>query len=78
MQRDSADNLDKKSELANKLYNDLSAKIDDVDASLQKETKKTRSDLEKISKDIKSTQTKLTENNLHGQKLYENRSHGNS
>ena len=59
--RPAAEDLDKKSELTNKLYNDLSAKIDDVDASLQKETKKTRSDLEKISKDIKSTQTKSDE-----------------
>ena len=59
--RPAAEDLDKKSELTNKLYNDLSSKIDDVDASLQKETKKTRSDLEKISKDIKSTQTKTDE-----------------
>ena len=56
--RPAAEDLDKKSELTNKLYNDLSAKIDDVDASLQKETKRTRGDLEKILKDLKSTQSK--------------------
>ena len=44
--------------MTNKLYNDLSAKIDDVDSSLQRETKKTRSDIEKVNKDIKSLQTK--------------------
>ena len=56
--RPAAEDLDKKSELTNKLYNDLSAKIDDVDGSLQKETKRTRGDLEKILKDLKSTQSK--------------------
>ena len=56
--RPAAEDLDKKSELTNKLYNDLSAKIDDVDASFQKETKRTRGDLDKILKDLKCTQSK--------------------
>ena len=56
--RPAAEDLDKKSELTNKLYNDLSAKIDDVDSSLQRETKRTRGELDKILKDLRSTQSK--------------------
>jgi len=56
--RPAAEELDKKSELSNKLYNDLSSKIDDVDANLKKEVKKTRSDIEKCTKDIKTVQSK--------------------
>ena len=56
--RPAAEDLDKKSELTNKLYNDLAAKIDDVDSSLQRETKRTRADLDKMLKDVRSTQSK--------------------
>jgi len=59
--RPAAEEIDKKSELSNKLYNDLSAKIDDVDNNQKKELKKTRSDIEKCSKDIKNIETKCDE-----------------
>jgi len=59
--RPAAEDIDKKSELSNKLYNDLSAKIDDVDVNLKKEVKKTRSDVEKCNKDIKNIQSKCDE-----------------
>ena len=39
----------------------MSAKIEDVDSSLQREVKRTRGDVEKITKDIKSVQTKIEE-----------------
>jgi len=59
--RPAAEDIDKKSELSNKLYNDLSAKIDDVDNNINKEVKKTRSDIEKCNKDIKNIQSKCDE-----------------
>jgi len=59
--RPAAEDIDKKSELSNKLYNDLSAKIDDVDVNLKKEVKKTRSDIEKCNKDMKNIQSKCDE-----------------
>ena len=62
--RPAAEELDKKSELTNKLYNDLSAKIDDVDSSREKETKSTRAQLDKILKDVKSTQSKCEDISL--------------
>ena len=39
----------------------MSAKIEDVDSSLQREVKRTRGDVEKITKDIKSVHTKIEE-----------------
>ena len=59
--RPAAEELDKKSELTNKLYNDLAAKIEDVDSNLQKEVKKTRGDAEKSNKDLARLQIGVDE-----------------
>jgi chromosome segregation ATPase len=61
--RPAADEVDKKSELSNKLYNDLAVKIEDVDSNLQKEVKKTRSEAEKSNKDLTRLQISVDEAN---------------
>ena len=50
--RPAAEDVDKKSELSNKLYNDLAMKIEDVDSNLEKEVKRSRSDSDKYNKDL--------------------------
>merc|ERR1719474_1844535 len=52
--RPAAEEIDKKSELTNKLYNELASKIDDVDDTLKKDIKKTKADLDKANIQIKS------------------------
>jgi len=52
---------DKKSELTNKLYNDLASKIEDLDGDVKKEVKKTKAELDKINMQVKSMETKLDE-----------------
>ena len=59
--RPAAEEVDKKSELTNKLYNDLATKIEDVDSNLQKEVKKTRGDAEKSNKDLARLQIGVDE-----------------
>ena len=59
--RPAAEEVDKQSELSNKLYNDLAAKIEDVDSHVQKEVKKTRSDSEKSNKDVARLQISVEE-----------------
>ena len=59
--RPAAEEVDKKSELTNKLYNDLATKIEDVDSNLQKEVKKTRGDGEKCNKDLARLQIGVDE-----------------
>merc|ERR1740131_284605 len=51
-----AEEMDKKSELTNKLYNELSGKIDEVDTNLKKDVIKLKSDFERVNTDIKSFQ----------------------
>ena len=59
--RPAAEEVDKKSELTNKLYNDLATKIEDVDSNLQKEVKKSRGDAEKCNKDLARLQIGVDE-----------------
>ena len=59
--RPAAEDLDKKSELTNKLHNDLIIKIEDVDSNLKREVRKTRTDIEKYNQDLKRMQSKLEE-----------------
>lgn len=53
--------LDKKSELTNKLYNDLSTKIEDLEISLKQDLKKAKLDIEKINSSQKSCSEKIDE-----------------
>jgi DNA repair exonuclease SbcCD ATPase subunit len=55
------ENLDKKSELTNKLYNDLTTKIEDLEVSTQQDIKKTKLDTDKINASLKTYNEKCEE-----------------
>jgi len=61
--RPATEEIDKKSELTNKLYNDLASKIDEVDDSFKKEIKKNKTDLEKTNNQIKELRSTVEEKN---------------
>jgi len=53
--------LDKKSELTNKLYNDLTTKIEDLEISVKQDLKRTKLDTDKINLSLKSYCEKIEE-----------------
>jgi len=53
--------LDKKSELTNKLYNELSTKIEDLEISVKQDLKRTKVDTDKINSSLKSCHEKIEE-----------------
>jgi len=53
--------LDKKSELTNKLYNDLSTKIEDLETSVKQDLKKSKLDTEKINSSLRTCSEKVEE-----------------
>jgi len=53
--------LDKKSELTNKLYNELSTKIEDLETSVKQDLKRSKLDSDKINSSQKSCHEKIEE-----------------